>query len=113
MTDRAPPFPVRAAALAMLLASFWGAPARAEGDTAKGEETATQWCARCHVIGEANRYGGINSTPSFYIMARKPDTYSAKLLTFQERRPHAALKFDVTEQDLEDILAYVATLEKN
>ena len=82
-----------------------------EGDSAKGEKTATQWCSKCHVIGEYNRYGGINSTPSFYIMARKPDTYSDKLLTFQERRPHAAIKFDVTEQDLWDILAYVTTLK--
>ncbi len=89
-------------------ASNW---ARAEGDSAKGEDTAIEWCARCHVIGEFNRLGGINSTPSFYIMARKPDTYSPKLLTFQERRPHAAIKFDVNEQDLENILAYVSTLK--
>ncbi len=84
---------------------------RAEGDSVKGEDTAIEWCARCHVIGDFNRLGGINSTPSFYIMAKKPDTYSAKLLTFQERRPHAAIKFDVTEQDLENILAYVSTLK--
>ncbi len=83
----------------------------AAGDSAKGEDTAIEWCARCHVIGDFNRLGGINSTPSFYIMAKKPDTYSAKLLTFQERRPHAAIKFDVTEQDLENILAYVSTLK--
>ena len=95
----------------ILLMAFAASAARAGGDSAKGEDTAIEWCARCHVIGDFNRLGGINSTPSFYIMAKKPDTYSAKLLTFQERRPHAAIKFDVTEQDLENILAYVSTLK--
>ncbi|MCG8354820.1 MAG: cytochrome c [Kiloniellales bacterium] len=89
----------------------FAATAQAAGDSAKGKETATAWCARCHVIGTFNKYGGINSTPSFFIMARKPEVYSAKLLTFQERRPHAALHFDVSEQDLEDILSYVGTLK--
>ena len=89
----------------------FSASAQAAGDSAKGKETATAWCARCHVIGTFNKYGGINSTPSFFIMARKPEVYSAKLLTFKQRRPHAALHFDVSEQDLEDILSYVGTLK--
>ena len=87
-------------------------PAWAEGDSAAGEEAAIKWCARCHVIGSYNKYGGINSTPSFWIMAEKPQTYSAKLLTFQERRPHRALEFDVTQDDVENIHAYVATLKR-
>lgn len=87
-------------------------PVRAEGDAIAGERAAVEWCARCHVIGDQNKYGGINSTPSFWIMAEKPQTYSAKLLTFQERRPHRALKFDVTQDDVENIHAYVATLKR-
>ena len=57
--------------------------------------------------------GGINSTPSFWIMARKPNTYSPKVMTFQERRPHASLEFDLTDRDVENIHAYIQTLKQD
>jgi len=85
---------------------------QAAGDGTAGRETAIKWCSRCHVIGDYNPMGGINSTPSFWIMARKPETYSAKVLTFQERRPHASLEFDLTDWDVEDIHAYIRTLKQ-
>ena len=87
--------------------------ARAElaGDPEAGLEAARDWCAQCHVIGDYNPYGGVGSTPSFWIMRRKPDIYYGKLLTFQERRPHAARKFDLSPGDIENILKYVDSLE--
>ena len=100
------------AALPLLTGPAWGEGDSVVGDSAAGEAAAIKWCSRCHVIGTYNKYGGINSTPSFWIMAEKPQTYSAKLLTFQERRPHRALEFDVTQNDVENIHAYVATLKR-
>jgi len=84
---------------------------RVTGDPAKGEQLAIEICARCHVIGDFNPMGGINSTPSFWIMRRKPETYAPKLLTIQERRPHAGMKLDVKRRELEHILVYVQSLE--
>ncbi len=89
-------------------------PAWAEGDPAEGERKAIETCARCHVIGSHNPYGGINSTPSFWIMQEKPRVYDEKLLSVTSRRPHIGIGLDraVTLQDLEDILSYVHTLRR-
>lgn len=85
--------------------------ARAEGDAAAGEKLAIKNCALCHVIGGHNPMGGINSTPSFWIFARKPEVYSARLRSFDQRRPHLALDIELSRQEIENILAYVGGLE--
>ncbi len=61
--------------------------ARAGGDVAKGLDISKRHCARCHVIGEYNRLGGIDSTPSFFSLARRADAV-VRLQSFYERRPH-------------------------
>ena len=39
-------------------------------NAAAGFELAKKYCARCHVIGEFNRLGGIGNTPSFPYMVK-------------------------------------------
>ncbi len=82
-----------------------------KGDAERGKTLTAANCARCHVIGDHNRSGGINSTPSFWIFARKPGIYSGRLRTFDQRRPHLFMEFGVSKTDIENILAYVATLQ--
>ncbi len=82
------------------------------GDAERGKALAVENCARCHVIGDHNPYGGINSTPSFWIFARKPEIYDERLRTFDQRRPHLSMDFDVSETDIENLSAYVATLQR-
>jgi mono/diheme cytochrome c family protein len=57
--------------------------APAAGDAEEGREVAETWCARCHVVGAARPYGGIDSTPAFFLMSEKLDTsiyrFSARL----------------------------------
>ncbi len=89
-----------------------GASARPEGDPAAGKQKAIKWCARCHVIGNHNPYGGITSTPSFYIMSEKPESYRERVLSVTDRRPHIAQDLDLKVEDLDDILAYILTLER-
>ncbi|MDH3264586.1 MAG: hypothetical protein OEM24_11370 [Paracoccaceae bacterium] len=97
---------------AVLLLALGGASAaRAEGDPAKGERLAIERCSRCHVIGDYNPYGGINSTPSFWIFARRPEVYTERLRSFEARRPHIALKLDLADREVENILAYVGALK--
>ena len=98
--------------LPLALAAFAGpASAAAEGDPVRGKELAIKHCAKCHVIGDHNPYGGINSTPSFFIFARKPEVYDERVMTFDQRRPHIALELDVELPQIRDIKAYVDTLE--
>jgi len=101
--------------------------AQAQGDAAKGREIAKKHCARCHVIGADNRLGGIDSTPSFFLMARKPE-YLDRVATFFERRPHPvfvrvpgvarwsaapayASEFTMTTDDIKKVAAYIKTLK--
>ena len=95
-----------------LAAMSQAADARADGDPVAGQEKAIKWCARCHVVGAQNPYGGINSTPSFYIMSEKPESYRERVLSVQERRPHIAQTLELKNEDLDDILAYILTLER-
>ena len=95
------------------LVTALGAQVAAAGpDPTAGRKLAIERCARCHVIGDHNPYGGINSTPSFWIFARKPQIYVERLRTFDQRRPHLSRDMDVSADDIRHIMAYVETLER-
>ena len=113
-----------------LAATIFGASstAVAQGDIEKGKRIAIEHCSRCHVIGDYNRFGGIGSTPSFQYLARMPD-YLERLETFYTRRPHPVIvnvpgveawtklpafvvKFTVTPEDIDALVAFVETLRK-
>ncbi len=100
---------------------------RAAGDVAAGRKLAIQHCARCHVVGDHNPYGGIGSTPSFQWLAKRAD-YLERFSTFFERRPHPVyvrvpdaerltdlpsfvVEFTVTAENIEDLIAFVETLK--
>ena len=83
----------------------------AEPDPKAGLKTPVKWCARCHVIGPYNRRGGIDSTPSFWVMAQRREAYAPRLQSFQRRRPHRSMKFKVTATDIDNIVAYISNLE--
>ena len=89
------------------------AAAQGAGDAEEGRRVAEKWCARCHVVGTAKPYGGIDSTPTFFLMSEKLENYRQRVQTFKQRRPHKALDFDeVSRDDLENLLAYIGTLER-
>jgi mono/diheme cytochrome c family protein len=114
--------------LLIALAVSQAPPALAEGDADNGRELSIRHCARCHVVGDYNPTGGIGSTPSFQWMKMLPD-YVERLRTFFARHPHPvfvrvpgyarwaegstyAPEFTMTADDIEDILAFVETLER-
>ena len=120
-------FPALALALGaglIVLAS----PADAGGDPKKGGAIAEKYCSRCHVVGHLNPMGGIGSTASFQMIAKMPD-YLERFKTFYARRPHPAFvripgiprwsklpgyatEFSITLDQVDDIVAFVKTLEK-
>lgn len=102
-------------------------PAQAGGDVEKGRKIAIKHCARCHVVGDYNRFGGIDSTPSFQMLARH-GYMEERLWTFYERRPHPAFvtvpgvpkwsrlppyatPFTVTQGEINYLVAFVKTLK--
>ena len=108
---------------ALLPATGWGA----EANAAAGRRLATTHCARCHVVGDHNKLGGIGSTPSFQLLARRDD-YLERFETFYARRPHPVFirvpdvpkcsnapvtiaEIEITVEDIEDIIAFVETLK--
>jgi len=119
-------------AFAALLFVLLGAPAFGQndvkkGDVKKGEDLSVIHCARCHVIGDFNKFGGLGSTPSFPLIAGMEDGYE-RFETFFERRPHPvfvrvpdvkrwssapayATEFTVTPKAIEDLMAYVKTIK--
>ncbi len=118
--------PVLAAAI---LAIAWlpAAQAWAGGDAATGRKFSETHCARCHVVGDFNPMGGIGSTPSFQLLAKRGD-WLERFETFFDRRPHPVfvrvpdvarwtelpshvMEFEVTLANIEDIVAFVETLK--
>jgi mono/diheme cytochrome c family protein len=99
----------------------------AGGDAEAGRKLAQEQCSRCHVVGDRNPLGGIDSTPSFPRLA-KFDDYYARFQTFYERRPHpvfvriegrahdsgvaslGAAILTITVEQVDDLLAYIETL---
>jgi mono/diheme cytochrome c family protein len=117
--------PMLAAAI-LAMASLPAAPVWAGGDAAIGRKISQTHCARCHVIGDFNPMGGIGSTPSFQLLAKRGD-WLERFETFFDRRPHPVFvrvpdvarwtelpshvtEFEVTPANIDDIVAFVETL---
>ena len=103
-------------------------PGIAAADAERGREVAATHCTRCHVVGDINPYGGIESTPSFIGMKRLAD-WERRYAEFYILPPHPALvrieevsaerdeerpafvtEIVLTLDDVDAILAFVKTL---
>ncbi len=99
------------------------------GDAIAGKEVSYVKCSRCHVTERERRIFGIGSTPSFAVM-RGFEDWEARFAGFFVLNPHEAFTqiegvtepfppdrpspiapIVMTLDDLEAILAYVATME--
>ena len=103
--------------------------AKPAGDLARGEKLSFLHCGRCHVIGPRNRMGGLGSTPSFallktlndwelrfrgfYLLNPHPSFTQIPGTTepFDESRPPPIVPLEITLEDLDAVMAYVATIE--
>jgi hypothetical protein len=98
-------------------------------DISRGIELSLTHCGRCHVIGPQNRMNGIDSTPSFGVLRSLAD-WERRFETFYVLNPHPSFTQipDVTAafdparpspivpvqlslDDLDEILAYVARMK--
>ncbi len=81
-----------------------------DANVVRGAKAAQKFCARCHVVNK-NEFVGIGSTMSFYMMSENIKRYTPRLLTVTERWPHIALKLDLKEQNIKDLIAYIKQLD--
>ncbi|AXT35021.1 hypothetical protein D1820_08560 [Phaeobacter sp. LSS9] len=99
-----------------------------DGDAGNGYHLSKVHCGRCHAVEEAGRINSIGSTPSFYVLRSLADweqrfqafyalnphpafTQVAEVTPpFDEARPSPIVPVEITLDDLENILAYVAVL---
>lgn len=97
-------------------------------DVSAGIELSLVHCGRCHVIGPQNRMNGIGSTPSFGVLRNLPD-WQRRFETFYVLNPHPSftqipdvtaafdperpspiVPVELSLEDLDEILAYVARM---
>ena len=119
---------VRTVLLPAALTAALSVPGIAMADVDRGREVAVTHCTRCHVVGDINPYGGIESTPSFIGMKRLAD-WERRYAEFYILPPHPALvrieevsaerdedrpafvtEIVLTLDDVDAILAFVKTL---
>lgn len=100
-----------------------------DGDAAQGQALSLAKCGRCHVTERGRGIGGIGSTPSFSVL-RSLEDWELRFSAFYTLRPHPAFTqvaevtepfpedrpspiapIEITLDDLEAILAYVAALK--
>ncbi|AUQ63602.1 hypothetical protein PhaeoP57_02606 [Phaeobacter inhibens] len=99
-----------------------------EGDAGLGYDLSKIHCGRCHAVDEGGRINSIGSTPSFYVLRSLADweqrfqafyalnphpafTQVAEVTPpFDEARPSPIVPVEITLDELENILAYVAVL---
>ncbi len=98
------------------------------GDVVLGEQASLGKCGRCHVVNESNKMNAIGSTPSFALM-RNFEDWEGRFQTFFLLKPHGAFTqvadvtdpfpdnlpspispIEVTLDEIDAIVAYVATI---
>lgn len=100
-----------------------------DGDAEEGRRVSMTMCGRCHVVDPDHRMNGIGSTPSFFVL-RSLENWDERFESFYALNPHPAftqiaevtppfphnrpppiVPIQMTLEDLEAILSYVALLD--
>jgi len=100
-----------------------------EGDAALGLKVSEVHCKRCHAVTPGKRFSDIGSTPSFFVLRTLsdwPDRFAAFFALnphpaftqiadvtapFPENRPPPIATIEMTLEEIDAVLAYVAGLQ--
>ena len=110
----------------LMLCCISGRQASDTDEAAVGFDVAKAKCARCHVIGEYNRMGGIGNAPSFPSKAQNGDVRE-RFSRFDARRLHPVFvrapeyakwsdtvsyypEFEVCPEEIDALVAYAESL---
>ena len=98
---------LRAVWVAVILMSA-AAPVRAQGDPAVGQELALRWCTSCHVVDEQGH--GADAGPALPVLLGDGQRTADELRGWLAA-PHPPMPdFDLSRQEIEDIVAYLESL---
>lgn len=79
-------------------------------DAAKGEIIVKRWCAACHLVSPDQKQAN-SDAPSFASVAHK--IKSSKVLAAFLSDPHPKMPdMSLTRDEIADIVAYIATLDR-
>jgi cytochrome c len=97
----------RVALLAVIVTAV-APPAGAQGDPEVGRELALRWCTSCHVVDEAGH--GADAGPALPALLGEGQRTADELRGWLAA-PHPPMpNFDLTRQEIEDIVAYLESL---
>ncbi|MBS0522753.1 MAG: c-type cytochrome [Proteobacteria bacterium] len=92
--------------LLLMLPAF----ARAQ-DVARGRAMAERWCANCHVVTSSATIGSANGLETFPALAADPNITESKLrAAMTSRHGRRMPDFSLTEQEQDDLIAYIFSL---
>ena len=97
------------ATLALILSVGIGAASPSAADGARGGQLARQWCANCHVVGDAPAGTVQQGPPSFRTIAQGELT-ADQLRTFLSHPHPPMLDLGLTRAEIDDLIEYIATL---
>lgn len=97
------------------IAVFWAgqsAPAAQLGSISSGEAMSLEICSDCHVVSDKQVRVDLVGLPSFREVANNPEKTEFWLRTFL-RTPHFEMpNFVFTDEQLDDLVAYIGSLKE-
>jgi len=102
--------------LCLLAAVLVAAPALAAGDPDKAKGLIAENCAQCHQVPgyDSKASAAMPEAPSLRAIAQDPATYTPERLTEFLRRPHWPMQpLVLSRRDIENLLAFIATLRQD
>ncbi len=103
---------IAAALLGVGLLASSHAGAQTFGDAAAGQALARRWCVSCHLVDAGQPTALANGVPTFAGIARMPSTTALSLRVFLQT-PHIRMPdFNLTQEEIGDVTAYILTLKR-
>jgi mono/diheme cytochrome c family protein len=81
------------------------------GDVAAGKQIAQGWCANCHAVASADQGKANDAVASFTAIARMPSTTSTSLHAFLQTNHGQMPDFKLSLREIDDVVAYILTLQ--
>lgn len=98
-------------ATALAVAAATGAQAQHRGDVARGEEIARDVCADCHSVEAEPQVLSTDAPRPFAVIGRDP-AWDDEALRGYIRDPHPQMpQFEMTSDRLDDVVAYIRSLD--
>ena len=98
---------VRIAPVALIVMCAVG-PARAQGDAEVGKELVQRWCTSCHVVDDEGH--GADAGPALPALLGDGQRTEDELRGWLAA-PHPPMpNFDLSRQEIDDIIAYLTSL---